>query len=139
MAKPSSPDLIIHKNAFSADIDHTKMTGGTLDIRKVVEILRTEPVMHPQVVLFPVEITPGKNDVHKGMHTLEHGLAYKGGLRDEMVTLTSGKMDRNTLLDISPYVHRDGRMGFRILSLASLDPSLFQTAMQRALNSYGDY
>lgn len=139
MSQSSYPEIVIKKNAFSADIDHTKMTGGTFDIRKIINVKSDNISIHPLIVLFPNPSTTQEKGIHQAMHTLEHGMAYTGGVRDELVRLSENTLDRNTLIDISPFISENGQVGFRMLSLFDIDRELFETAVKNASSSFANF
>ncbi len=131
----TTPELRIHQTAFSGDIDHTVMTGGTLDIRKIIEILSETPQLYIDKIALPIDHQPGTHPIHKGMHTLEHTMAYAGGLRDHLQELTKSQVSGAHVLDISPFVHEDGRLGFRLVSAARINPGDLAQAIYGALRS----
>ncbi|MFA5895212.1 MAG: S-ribosylhomocysteine lyase [Candidatus Shapirobacteria bacterium] len=132
MSQTSFPKIEIVKNAFSADIDHRVMSGGTFDIRKIVKVDSESVTIHPLIVVFPDPQTSQETHIHQAIHTLEHGLAYTGGVRDELVSISQNAIDRNTLIDISPFQSESGQIGFRMLALFDIDHSLFETAVKKA-------
>lgn len=139
MSQSSFPEIVIEKNAFSADIDHTKMTSGTFDIRKVIKVKSDNISIHPLIALFPDPSTSQEKSIHQAMHTLEHGMAYTGGVRDELVRLSENTLDRNTLIDISPFISENGQIGFRMLSLFDIDKKLFETAVKNASSTFANF
>lgn len=136
MSQAVFPRIDITKNAFSADIDHAKMTGGTFDIRKIIKVDADQISIRPLIVLFPDPKTSEEKSIHQAMHTLEHGMAYTGGVRDELVRLSNNTLDRNTLIDISPFISVEGKIGFRMLSLFDIDKGIFETAVKNASSTF---
>jgi S-ribosylhomocysteine lyase LuxS involved in autoinducer biosynthesis len=138
MPNPNNPEIAAHQAVFSSNVDHTKMTGGTFEVRKRLEVVNSpEALMNIYIVKLPFNMATSTEETHKGMHTLEHGLVYAGGVRKKVSQLKNNPIDYNAFVDISPYVDpKDGSLGFRILSLATINP---QHLLKIIRNAFEDY
>lgn len=121
-------------NQFSADRDHETMTWGTLDPVKVVKVLQDAYALN----VYHIIMSPYQADevFHRGSHTLEHYLAYSGGIRDQLKVLSQAQgieLDSKSLLDISPEKRGD-KYAIKISSLIDFgDGAMLLQAAKNAL------
>lgn len=116
-------------NQFSADRDHETMTGGTLDPVKIIKVLETQYSLFVyHIVMGPFETNP---EFHRGSHTLEHYIAYSGGLRDQVKAL-GADIDSKSILDISPEMYGDA-YAIKVSSLTKFDEGQLESVFGKAI------
>jgi S-ribosylhomocysteine lyase LuxS involved in autoinducer biosynthesis len=130
----------IEQFATSAAKNHELLTGGTLSVDKIYRMEEGHPVI---LSTFFLEVTASLDqaEVHRGMHSLEHALAYSeqtGSIRALLQQMSNGAVDGKQLLDCSPYIHA-GVLGFRLTTLEAVDKAVLQEAVSQGLSQASDY
>lgn len=118
------------QTVFSADKDHTIMTGGTFTIDKSIYLKEAA-----RLYLYYFTIGEFTNNAafHKGIHSLEHCLAYSkdtGSIR--AIVEEKLKVEGKLILDCSPYLYAS-EIGFRITSIIPLQLEVFKEIIETAL------
>lgn len=130
----------IEQFATSAAKNHELLTGGTLSVDKIYRMEEERPVTLCTSFL---EVTESleEEEVHRGMHSLEHALAYSkqtGSIRSTLQLVSSGAIDGKQLLDCSPYIY-EGALGFRLTLLEDVDKEALQEAVSQGLLQAKNY
>src|SRR5579871_2309875 len=130
----------IEQFATSAAKNHELLTGGTLSVDKVYRMEEDHPVT---LCTFFLEVTEylEEEEVHRGMHSLEHALAYSaqtGSIRSTLQLVSSGTIDGKQLLDCSPYIS-EGVLGFRLTFLEDVHKEVLQEAVSQGLLQAKNY
>src|ERR1051326_561119 len=125
----------IEQYTTSAHKDHTQLTGGTLTVDKVYRIEPEQPAILNTYFLQVTE-SLGLEAVHRGLHSLEHALAYSeqtGSIRAMLPLVSQGSIDGKQLLDCSPFLH-NGILGFRLTFLADVEREILREAVLQGLS-----
>ena len=123
----------IELGLHSSEKDHETMTWGTLTLDKTVKSSDALTLYTYGICMFT---ECGNPDFHKGMHTLEHLLAYSkdtGSVRasiEECDPNFSGKW----ILDISPYRFSPEMYGVRMTSLVEIPSDIIVKSFWQSVN-----